>query len=59
MFWALGYLEPKAYLKPYETLTRHIQNPVIGHYSAIFRDIQNLVQRLPTQKPDMLRILEY
>ena len=37
IFWALAYLEPEAYLKSCEALTRHIQNPVIGHYSAIFR----------------------
>ena len=40
-------------------LTRHIQNPDIGHHSAIFRHIQNLVQRLHMQKPDILGILEY
>ena len=36
-------------------VTRHIQNPVLGHYSAIFRHIQNLVQRLHVQKPDVLK----
>ena len=40
-------------------LTRHIQNPAIGHCSVTFRDIQNLVQRLHTQKPGILGILEY
>ena len=40
-------------------LTRHIQNPAIGHYSTIFRHIQNLVQPLHMQKPDILGILEY
>ena len=45
-FWALACLGPEAYLKPCETLTRHIQNPAIGHYSAIFRHIQKLLQRL-------------
>ena len=30
-----------AYLKPCETLTRHIQKPTIGHYSAIFRTLYN------------------
>ena len=35
VFWALAYLELEAYLKPCETLTRHVQNPAIGHYSAI------------------------
>ena len=59
IFWALAYLEQNAYLKPCETLTRYIQNPVLGHYSAIFRHIQNLVQRLHMQKPDILEILEY
>ena len=35
---------------PYsKTLTRHIQNSAIGHYSAIFRHIQNVLQRLHTQ----------
>ena len=51
IFWALAYLEPEAYLEPCETLTRHIQNPAIGHYSAIFRHNQNFVQPLDTQKP--------
>ena len=41
IFWALAYLEPEAYLKPCETLTRHIQNPIIGHYSDIFRTLCN------------------
>ena len=31
----------------------------MGHYSATFRHIQNLVQHLYTQKPGILRILEY
>ena len=59
IFWALAHLVPVAYLKLCETLIRHIQNPVLGHYSAIFRHIQNLVQRLHVQKPDILEILEY
>ena len=58
-FEPIVYLEPEAFLKPCETLTRHIQNPTMGHYSAIFRHIQNLVQRLHTQKPDIAGILEY
>ena len=58
-FWALVFLEPEAYLKPCETLTRHIQNPAVRHYSAVFRHIQDLVQRLHTQKPGILGILEY
>ena len=41
MFWALTYLELRAYLKPCETLTIHIQNPAIGHYSGIFRTLCN------------------
>ena len=53
IFWALTYL------KPCETLTRLIQNPAIGHYSAIFRNIQNLAQCLHTQKAGIVRILEY
>ena len=32
---------PYSYLKPYQTLTGHIQNPAIGHYSAIFRTVCN------------------
>ena len=59
IFWALAYLESESYLKPCETLTRHIQNPAIGHHSAIFRHIQDLAQRLHMQKPDLLGILEY
>ena len=55
----LAYLEPEAYLKPCGTLTRHIQNRAIGHYSAIFRHIQNLVQCFFMQKPGILGILEY
>ena len=39
--------------------TRHIQNPVIGHYSAIFRYIWNPVQQLPTQRPGIFGIMEY
>ena len=35
------YLEPEAYLKPTETLTRHFQNPATGYYSAIFRTLGN------------------
>ena len=40
-------------------LTKYIQNPALGHYSAIFSHIQNFVQRLYTQKPDIPKILEY
>ena len=40
-------------------LTRHIQNPAIRHYSVISRQIPNLVQKLHTQKPGILEILEY
>ena len=35
MFWSLANLEMEVYLNPCETLTGHIQSPVIGHYSAI------------------------
>ena len=35
-------------------LTRHIQNPAIGHYLTIFRHIPNLVQRLHMQKPGII-----
>ena len=37
----------------------YTQNPGIGHYSAVFRHVQNLVQRLHMQKPGILGILEY
>ena len=41
-------------------MTRHIQNPAIGHYSAIFGHCATLlVQRLHTQKPGIFDILEY
>ena len=55
----IAYSEPEAYLKPCERLAKHIQNPAIGHYSAIFSHIQNLIQCLQMQKPGILRILEY
>ena len=41
IFWALAYLEPEAYLKPCEMLTRHINNPAMGQYSGIFRALCN------------------
>ena len=53
-----GIFRTEAYLEPCKTLTRHIQNPVIWHYSAIFRHIQNLVQRLHIHKPSIIGILE-
>ena len=40
-------------------MTRHIQSPVIGYYSAVFRHIQILVQCLHMLKPGILAILEY
>ena len=40
--------------KPFETLTKHIQNPAMGHYLVLFRHIKNLMQRLHTQKPGIL-----
>ena len=58
-YWALAYLEPEDCLKPCKTLTKHIQNSAIEHYLVIFTHIQNLVQCLHTQKPDIIRILEY
>ena len=58
IFWAQAYLELEVYLKHCETLIRHIQNPFIGHYSAEFRDIQNLVQHLDIHKPGILEVLE-
>ena len=40
-FWALTYLKPKAYSKLCETLTRHIQNPVIEQFiQTLFSHIQ-------------------
>ena len=59
IFWALAYLELKAYLKPYEKLTRYIQSSAIGHYITIFRHIQNLAQLLHMHKPGIIGILEY
>ena len=41
-FWVLEYLEPLAYLKPCQTLTRHIQNRAIAHYSPIFKQFRTL-----------------
>ena len=38
---------------------KHIQNPATEHYLAISRYIQNLAQRLHTQKPGILGIMEY
>ena len=37
-------------------LTKHIQNPAVGHYSAIFRILCNACIR---EKPGILGILEY
>ena len=54
----MAYLETEAYLEPCKTLTRHIQNPVMWYYSAIFRHIQNLVQRLHMRKSSIIGILE-
>ena len=51
--------KPEAYLKPYEKVTRHSQKPSIRCYSAISRHIQNLVQCLHSQKPSIIKILEY
>ena len=61
IFRALAYLELEAYSKPFETLTRNIQNPGIVRtvYSGIFRHIQNLVWRLHMQKPGVCGSLEY
>ena len=56
---SLAYSQPCHILLPCETLARHIQSSAIGHYSAIFRNIQNFVQRLHIQKPGILRILHY
>ena len=53
------YKPPEAYLKSCDMLTRHIQNPAIGYYSAILSHTQNLVQRLHMQRPGILAILEY
>ena len=40
-------------------MTRHIQNPATGHYSALFGYTHNLVQCLHMQKPGTLEIWEY
>ena len=63
-FTTLLYSEPSMFrtgglFKTLQTMTRHIRNPAKGHYSAKFRYIQNLVQRLHTQKPGIVRILKY
>ena len=55
----LAHLEPEAFFKPCETLTRYIQNSAVKYYPAVFRHIQNLVQCLHTQKLGILGILEY
>ena len=46
-------------LKPCEAMTKHIGNSAIAHYSAIFRDIQNLAQNLFMPKPRILRMPQY
>ena len=56
---SVGIFRTAGLLKPCETLTRHIQNPPTGPYSAIFKHIQNLRQRFHLQKPGILGILEY
>ena len=43
--WAPAYLEPEAWLKPWETLSKHIQSPAIGYYSAIFKNLCNACMR--------------
>ena len=54
IFWALEYLEPGAYLKPCERLTRHIQNPAIG----IIQPYSKPCATFHMQKPGILGILE-
>ena len=49
VFTILPYLEPEAYLKPCKTLSRHIQNPVIRHFSHI----------QACSEPGILGILKY
>ena len=39
---SMAYLEQEPYLKPCETLTRHIQNHAMGHSSAIVRILSNV-----------------
>ena len=53
----MAYLELEAYVKLCEKLTRFIQNSAIGHYSTIFKHIENLAQLLHMQKPGILGIL--
>ena len=55
----MAYLELEAYVKLCEKLTRFIQNSAIGHYSTIFKHIENLAQLLHMQKPGIFGILEY
>ena len=69
IFTTLPYSEPwnlelEAYLKPYETFIRHIQNIAIVRtvYPSIIQPHSGMfitVQRLHIQKPGIFRILEY
>ena len=53
MFKTLGNFD-QAYSEPC-----HSQSSLFRQYSTIFRDIQNLVKRLHTQKSGIFAILEY
>ena len=59
IFWAVPYLKTVALLKPCETLTRHIQNPAIGRYSAIFMHISEPCAALAYAETWLARISEY
>ena len=70
LFVTLTYSQPCHIVSPgifrkgglFKTLSNIYQTysePCHGHYSAIFRHIQNLMQCLHMQKPGILRILEY
>ena len=64
IFWVLAYIEPETYLKPYEKLTRYIQNPA----RALFSHFQTYSERCATlayaetwdtQNPGMFRTFPY
>ena len=52
-----GIFRTGVVLKTLWNVDQHIQNSAIGNYSTIFRHIQNLVQRLHMQNPDILGML--
>ena len=56
IFWALAYLELGAYLKSLRNVDQGFSEPC---HSALSTHIQNLKQHLHTQKPGILRFIEY